>query len=227
MLGRLDPVEKALIDDGLPRRRHRSDQPRGLLRLGVRRSRAPPVAPVAAQGRDLRRRRPVQKGGLVEKGIADPAVAPVQQGQVIVTAAEVSRVEVPMNQGVRQAAAGKLNQSAGRPRRNAVRSLWSVGLNWLATRSETDPIASAKASARQSGKPRARSSRGAPPARPADPPADRSSSCAAPASPRRGPHPRFQPEANVSRHWPAASASARPPGAQAARLRERRRAGRP
>ena len=52
-----------------------------------------------------------RKAGLVEKGIADPAVAPVQQGQVIVTAAEISRVEVPMNQGVRQAAAGKSNQS--------------------------------------------------------------------------------------------------------------------
>ncbi len=69
MLGRLDAIEKAPVDDGLPDGGDRSEQERGAGGIGARHGVAPLPQPVLVDGGDGGTRDAVEEGRLIQQGM--------------------------------------------------------------------------------------------------------------------------------------------------------------
>ena len=104
MLRRLDMIEKAAIDDGLT---GGSDggQERGSARgVGARDRGAPEPKPMGPDRFAGRLRHTVQEGRLIQQRMADPAIAPVEQGDVAPVATEIAGMEIAMNEAIAETA---------------------------------------------------------------------------------------------------------------------------
>ena len=104
MLRRLDMIEKAAIDDGLTGGSDGS-QERGRARgVGARDRGAPEPQPMGADPFADRFRHTVQKSRLIQQGMADPAIAPVEQDDLAVQPTEIAWMEIAMNEAIAETA---------------------------------------------------------------------------------------------------------------------------
>src|SRR5437660_1576158 len=76
---------------------------------------APLLQPVRSHGAGTGVRNHFEQGGLIQQGMADAAVAPVQQCQSPAIAAEIAWMKVAMDQGVPDSACGYILEPAGKP----------------------------------------------------------------------------------------------------------------
>src|SRR5258708_3871535 len=113
LLRRLDVVEKAPINNRLPRGSDWGKQDRSASRVRTGNGFTPLLQPVRPHGADGVARNRIEKSGLVQQRMADAAVPPVQQRQSPPIAAKIAGMEVALDQRVSQAASDHLIEPAG------------------------------------------------------------------------------------------------------------------
>src|SRR6185437_9687736 len=89
------------------------EQEGGAGRVGAGDGIAPLLQPVLADGRDVLAGDAAEEGRLVQQGMADAAVAPVEQGERTALAAEIAGMEVAVDEGIGEAAGGNLREAGG------------------------------------------------------------------------------------------------------------------
>src|SRR5215469_5609380 len=104
MLRRLDMVEKAAIDDGLAGGGDGGQERGGVPGVGTRDRGAPEPQPMGPDRLAGRLRHTGQEGHLIQQGMADPAIAPVDQGHVAAIAAEIAGMEIAMDEALAETA---------------------------------------------------------------------------------------------------------------------------
>ncbi len=112
MFGRFDAIEETLVDDGLASGGDGSEQGGGTRRVRAGHGRAPLPQPMLADGGDGIARDALEECGLVQQGMADAAVAPVEQGEGAAVAAEITGMEIAMDERVGEAAGCQLDKAA-------------------------------------------------------------------------------------------------------------------
>ena len=106
VLGLLNAIEEAAVDDGVPGGSDGGKQERGAGGIAARDRSAPLLHPVLAGGYDGVGGYAAEEGGLVQQGMADPAVAPVEQGERAAVAAEIAGMDIAMDERIEEAAGG-------------------------------------------------------------------------------------------------------------------------
>ena len=104
MLRRLDMIEKAPIDDGLAGGGDGGQERDGVPGVGARDRGAPEPQPMGPDRFASRSWHTVQEGRLIQQRMADPAIAPVEQGDVAPVATEIAGMEIAMNEAIAEAA---------------------------------------------------------------------------------------------------------------------------
>ena len=157
VLRRLDLVEELAVDDRLSRGGDGRQDLRGARGIGIGSSVTPEASPQLADRVDLVGTDAVEERRLIEEGMTDTAVAPVQQRQRRPPAADIAGVEVAVDERVRKPGRANrfesLRQIARHRRAPAARAHASPALPEQAARRPGPP---SRAAARPAARPSAR-----------------------------------------------------------------------
>ena len=154
----LDRIEEAPIDRSLPQRGDGLQETRSPFRVAIRHRSAPETRPLLRDGRTFPCRHALEEGGLVEQGMADSTVAPVEQHQPLHGPAHVSRVEVAVDEGRRDPAGLDRGEPFVEAGEQSLQPLNDAALELVAVRATTSAASAVSGADLQSGRPSVRSS---------------------------------------------------------------------